>query len=172
MNRAVFFDRDGVINKRIVGGYVTKWSEFEWLPGIAETLKTVKNKGYLAIIISNQRGVGIGLMTQTDLDAISERMQSELMTSFGVQFDDIITCTDATDDSPRRKPSPAMIFEAAAKWNIDLSKSWFVGDSPSDIEAGNRAGTKTVFLLNDHEEPPENVSATLSRLQDLPSLLS
>lgn len=172
MQRAVFFDRDGVVNTRIVGGYVTKWDEFVWMPDVGETLKALRAKGYIAIIITNQRGVGMGKMTQADLDAVHARMQSELLTKYGVEFDDIIACTDANDDSPRRKPSPAMIFEAQAKWDIDLSKSWFIGDSPSDIEAGNRAGTKTVFLLNDQEMAPSTADRQVTHLQELVKLLS
>lgn len=172
MQRAVFFDRDGVVNTRIVGGYVTKWDEFVWMPEVGETLQAIKAKGYLAIIITNQRGVGTGKMTQADLDAIHERMQAELQQRFGVRFDDIISCTDATNDSLRRKPSPAMIFEARDRWDIDLANSWFIGDSPSDIEAGVRAGTKTVFLLNDHESAPPNVDKTIAHLGELPDLLS
>jgi D-glycero-D-manno-heptose 1,7-bisphosphate phosphatase len=170
-NKAVFFDRDGVINKRIIDGYVTKWDEFEWLPDVGETLQVVKAKKYLAIIITNQRGVGIGKMSEADLDTIHATMQAELLEKYGVEFDDIISCTDATNDSPRRKPSPAMLFEAQAKWNIDLSKSWFIGDSPSDIEAGLAAGTRTVFLLNEHETPHLKSTITISHLLELPDLL-
>ncbi|MBS1904231.1 MAG: HAD-IIIA family hydrolase [Bacteroidetes bacterium] len=172
MQRAVFFDRDGVVNTRILGGYVTKWGEFEWMPDVGATLQQIKDLGYLAIIITNQRGVGIGKMTGADLDAIHERMQTELMREFGVRFDDIISCTDATNDSVRRKPAPTMLFEARDKWGIDLARSYFVGDSPSDIEAGHRAGTKTVFLLNDHEAAPEDADAQIGSLSDLVGLLS
>ena len=170
-NKAVFFDRDGVINKRILAGYVTHWSEFEWMPEVGEVLRSVRAKGYLAIIITNQRGVGIGKMTQEDLDTIHATMQQQLLEEHGVEFDDIISCTDATDDSPRRKPSSAMIFEAQARWNIDLSKSWFVGDSPSDIEAGLAAGTRTIFLLNEHETPHLKSTITIEHLKELPELL-
>ncbi|HYM21450.1 MAG TPA: HAD family hydrolase [Candidatus Kapabacteria bacterium] len=172
MKRAVFFDRDGVINERILGGYVTKWDEFVWLPDVGETLLAIKEKGYLAIIISNQRGVGTGLMTQEALDVLHERMQSELLDTFGTTFDDIFYCTDANDNSTRRKPSPEMIFEAAVKWNIDLALSWFVGDSPSDIEAGRKAGTRTAFLLNDHEIAPQTATITLRRLAEFSAHLS
>ena len=164
MTKAVFFDRDGVVNKRIVGGYVTKWDEFEWLPGIAEVLRKIKELGYLTIIITNQRGVGIGKMTEADLTSIHATLQEELG---DVQFDDIISCTDATNDSLRRKPSPEMFFEAARKYDIDLSQSWMIGDSPTDIEAGNRAGTKTAFLLNDHEHPPEDATITINNVNDI-----
>ncbi len=167
MNKAVFFDRDGVVNTRIINGYVTAWSEFHFIADIGETLAAVKSLGYLAIIITNQRGVGIGKMSQTDLDSIHDQMQSELFATYGMQFDDIISCTDAGNGSLRRKPAPAMLFEAKEKWDIDLAQSWFVGDSPSDIKAGTRAGTKTAFLLNDHEKSPKDATILLEKVFDI-----
>lgn len=167
MNKAIFFDRDGVINTRIFGGYITRWNEFHFLPNIGETLAAVKANGYLAIVITNQRGVGLGLMTETDLNEIHTKMQNELQTKYGAKFDDIISCTDATNESLRRKPSPAMIFEAQAKWDIVLSESWFIGDTKSDIIAGNLAGTKTAFLLNDHENSPFDATILLEKVFDI-----
>ena len=167
MNKAIFFDRDGVVNTRIFGGYVTRWNEFSFMPNIGETLVAIKAKGYLAIIITNQRGVGLGLMTQADLDEVHKMMQDELQAKYGVTFDDIISCTDATNDSLRRKPSPTMILEAQEKWDINVSESWFIGDTASDIAAGNRAGTKTAFLLNDHENPPKDATILLENVFDI-----
>ncbi len=172
MNRAVFFDRDGIVNTRILGGYVRHWEEFEFLTDIGDALKAVKTKGYLAIIITNQRGVGTGLMKESDLNAVHAKMQESLLINYGVQFDGIISCTDPNNDSPRRKPSPAMIFEARDKWNIDLAASYFIGDSPSDIEAGERAGTKTIFLQNTHETAPSTATYVISQLSELPSILA
>ncbi len=165
--KAVFFDRDGVVNTRFLGNYVTKWSEFEFLPELGNDLRSVKAKGYLAIIITNQRGVGAGKMTQEDLDTVHSQMQEHLKANFGVVFDDIYACTDADTLSERRKPSAAMLLEAQTKWNIDLSKSWFVGDAPTDIEAGTRAGTKTAFLLNKHETAPETATICINTLAEI-----
>ena len=169
--KAVFFDRDGVVNTRFLGNYVTKWDEFEFLPELGENLKAIKTKGYLTIIITNQRGVGAGRMTQENLDAVHSMMQEHLKTNFGVAFDDIFACTDADTSSPRRKPSPAMLLEAQVKWNIDLSNSWFVGDAPTDIEAGTRAGTKTAFLQNEHETAPKTATICINSLSELLSYL-
>ncbi len=165
--KAVFFDRDGVVNTRLLGNYVMRWNEFEFLPTLGEDLKAIKAKGYLAIIITNQRGVGIGAMTQEQLDEVHSKMQEHLDKNFGVVFDDIFACTDADTSSPRRKPSPAMLLEAHIKWGIDLSNSWFVGDAPSDIEAGIRAGTKTAFLRNEHETAPETATICINFLSEL-----
>jgi D-glycero-D-manno-heptose 1,7-bisphosphate phosphatase len=166
-NRAVFFDRDGVVNTRIVGGYVRHWKEFELNPGVAAVLKAIKQRGYKAIIITNQRGVGLGLMTEADLHFIHEQLPDTVLQSAGMQFDDILYCTDTDKSSPRRKPSPAMLLEAADKWDLDLTNSWMIGDSMSDIEAGNRAGTKTAYLVTSHSEEIPKATKILHNLHDI-----
>jgi len=165
--RAIFFDRDGVINARILGGYVRHWNEFELLPGVIETLQEVKHRGYLAIIVTNQRGVGLGIMTQEQLDQVHSELQKEMERLAGVRFDDIIFCTDLDNSLGRRKPSPTMLLEAAEKWNIDLANSWMIGDSMSDIEAGQRAGTKTGYLVTQHSEEIPKATKIIHRLEDL-----
>jgi D-glycero-D-manno-heptose 1,7-bisphosphate phosphatase len=172
MNKAVFFDRDGVINRRIFGGYVTKWEEFELLSDVAAVLTAVKEKGYLAIVITNQRGIGKGLMTEADLSSIHRQLQDHLQTTTLLQFDDILYCPDADRSSPRRKPSPAMLLEAGAKWNIDLSQSWIIGDSLSDIEAGRRAGTHTAFLITEHTTEIPEADVILQKLTDFLPVLN
>lgn len=166
-SKAIFFDRDGVINERILGGYICTWDEFRFLPEVGETLKAIKNRGYITIIITNQRGVGLGLMTESDLEHLHKKMQQELLERSGVEFDDIISCTDAGNESGRRKPSPAMLLEAQKKYDIDMAASWMIGDTASDIEAGQRAGTKTAFLLNEHDEPPSNATISIASLKDI-----
>ncbi|MDP4229199.1 MAG: HAD family hydrolase [Bacteroidota bacterium] len=166
-SKAIFFDRDGVINERILGGYVRSWSEFRFMPDVGEFLKEAKDKGYIAIVITNQRGVGLGLMSEEDLNEIHRRMQEELLQTCGVTFDAIISCTDAANESGRRKPSPAMLLEAQAKFGIEMASSWMIGDTASDIEAGIRAGTKTAFLLNEHDAPSENATICIPSLKEL-----
>jgi D-glycero-D-manno-heptose 1,7-bisphosphate phosphatase len=166
-SKAIFFDRDGVINERILGGYVRSWDGFHFLPDVGETLKEIKDRGYIAIVISNQRGVGLGLMSEKDLVEIHDRMQKELVEKYGVEFDDIIVCTDAASDSSRRKPSPAMLLEAQKKYDIEMPMSWMIGDTPSDIEAGIRAGTKTAFLLNTHDSLPDNATVGIASLKEM-----
>ncbi|MFI5201536.1 MAG: D-glycero-alpha-D-manno-heptose-1,7-bisphosphate 7-phosphatase [Candidatus Kapaibacterium sp.] len=164
---AIFFDRDGVINARILGGYVRHWNEFELLPGVVETLREVKRRGYLAIIVTNQRGVGLGIMSQEELDSVHAELQREMERLAGVRFDDIIFCTDIDNSLGRRKPSPAMLLEAAEKWNIDLANSWMIGDSMSDIEAGQRAGTKTAYLVTQHSEEIPKATKIIHQLTDI-----
>ena len=166
-SKAVFFDRDGVINERILGGYVRSWDEFHFLPDVGETLKEIKDRGYIAIVITNQRGVGLGIMTEDDLTGIHNRMQSQLQEKYRVQFDDIISCTDAGNDSGRRKPSPAMLLEAQEKYDIEMGMSWMIGDTTSDIHAGISAGTKTAFLLNEHDSPPPDATISIASLKEI-----
>ncbi len=166
-SKAIFFDRDGVINERILEGYVRSWDEFHFLPDVGETLKEIKDRGYIAIIITNQRGVGLGLMTEIDLADIHKKMQSQLQEKYGVQFDDIISCTDTGNESGRRKPSPAMLLEAQTKYDIDMGLSWMIGDTASDIQAGKNAGTKTAFLLNEHDSPPPDATISIASLKEI-----
>ncbi len=168
---AIFFDRDGVINARILGGYVRHWNEFELSEGVIETLREVKRRGYLAIIITNQRGVGLGIMSDADLHTVHEELQRAMEREAGVRFDDIFFCADADKSSTRRKPSPAMLLEAAEKWNIDLENSWMIGDSMSDIEAGTRAGTKTAYLVTKHSEEIPNATKIIHRLEEILAFL-
>lgn len=149
-NKAIFFDRDGVVNYRIVGDYVRHYREFKFMPDFLEFFPRAKNAGYLAIIISNQQGVGKKLMTEEELSEVHAQMQSELNEKFGFSFDDIYTCEAlAAENSPMRKPAPGMILAAIKKWNIDPAQSWMIGDSPSDVIAGKAAGVKTILLSPD-----------------------
>jgi D-glycero-D-manno-heptose 1,7-bisphosphate phosphatase len=167
MNKAVFFDRDGVINARTMGGYIKDWERFRILPNTGELLAKVKSLGYLAIIITNQRGVGVGFMSEAELQAIHEKMQEHFQTNFGVRFDDIFAATDADRDSIRRKPNPTMLLEAQSKWNIDMANSWMIGDTETDIAAGISAGVKTAFLHNHNEIPSKNATILLENVLDI-----
>lgn len=154
MNKALFLDRDGIINHRIIGGYVTKPEEFVLLDGIIEIFRWAKEHGYLTVIVTNQQGIGKGLMTEHDLAQVHAYMCS-LLTEHGYAPDAIEFCGDlANTNSPRRKPAPGMLLDAAKKLDIDLSKSWMIGDSISDVQAGKNAGTKTI-LVGEYSDIPE-----------------
>jgi D-glycero-D-manno-heptose 1,7-bisphosphate phosphatase len=147
VKRAVFFDRDGIVNKRLVGAYVRSVEEFEFIDAITELLLYVQERGYESILVSNQQGVAKGLMTREDLQHITEYFQNELVRRCGVAFHDIRYCTDAESaGSPRRKPAPGMLLEAAAERGIELSASWMIGDSVSDVQAGRAAGVRTILV--------------------------
>lgn len=143
--KCLFFDRDGVVNQAIDQPYVTRWSEFRYMPGIKEVLLAAKEAGYFTVLITNQQGVAKGLMTEAELEEIHGRMQRELGPG---AFDGIKAATGGADD-PRRKPSPTMILEAAEEWGIDLAQSWMVGDDDRDMQAAHAAGLRGIRLLGD-----------------------
>lgn len=143
--RALFFDRDGVVNRRRVDDYVKRWEEFELLDGVADVLRQARAAGFVAILVTNQRGIARGLMTEEDLAAIHEGMQRELAGAGG--FDAIYYCPHERDAGCScRKPLPGMLFEAASEHDLDLASSWMIGDSESDVAAGRAAGCRTVLI--------------------------
>jgi D-glycero-D-manno-heptose 1,7-bisphosphate phosphatase len=147
MTKAFFFDRDGIVNVRKMGDYVYSIDEFHFFPGFFELFKTVKERGFLAILITNQQGIGKGLMTEGALKEIHAHMQTEILKTTGSQFDDLYFCGDLTlANSFRRKPGPGMLLEAIEKWGIDAKQSWMIGDSRSDAEAGRAAGVRTILI--------------------------
>lgn len=153
MQKAVFFDRDGIVNKRLIDKYVLNSKQFEFIPEIFDILAKVKAKGYLAIVITNQQGIGKGLMTEEDLAAIHHEMQYELQYKSKVSFDDIYFCGDLKSaNSLRRKPNPGMLLEAADAHNIDLPTSIMIGDSKSDTAAANAAGVQSIFVSADEKD--------------------
>ncbi len=144
---AIFFDRDGVVNVRLIDKYVLNISQFEFISGFFSLFEQIKKLGFLAILITNQQGIGKGLMTEQALDSIHNYMQSELILNTGFCFDDIFFCSELKEtNSFRRKPNPGMIIEAIEKYNINVTKSYFIGDSYSDIIAGNSTGLTTIYL--------------------------
>jgi len=148
MRRAVFLDRDGVINvKAPEGHYITRWEEFQFLPDAAGAIAILNQAGFSVIVVSNQRGVGKGLMTVDALEVIHSRMLAELAAS-GARIDAICYCPhDLGTHCACRKPGPGMLLRAATDHAIDLPNSWMVGDSDSDILAGKRAGCRTVRIV-------------------------
>lgn len=151
MNRAIFLDRDGVINfgqKDRVRKYILTPEEFELIPGVPESLNTMKDLGYLRILVTNQRAIARNYMTENTLKDTHWHMLS-LLRDFGAGIDAIYYCPD--EAGWRRKPNPGMILEAAMKHNIYLDQSYMVGDSPSDIEAGIHAGVKYTVGIGDKD---------------------
>ncbi len=141
--RAVFFDRDGVINGSPgEGSYVLSWWDFQFEPGSIEVLTWLKKQGYFLVLVTNQQCVGRGLITAEQLDAIHERMQAELGPK--AAFDAIYYSPHLKkENSPMRKPAPGMVLAAQAEHNLDLATSWLVGDHDRDIELARNAGIGT-----------------------------
>lgn len=165
----VFFDRDGIVNQCPGPGYVETKEGFFMQKAFVAALKVVRKKGYDAILITNQRGVGRGIMSQASLDEIHDYMK-DLLEKEDLQFTDIYFCTDTDNSSPRRKPSPGMILEAAEKHGLDLAESWMVGDNETDVLAGQRAGCQTVLVGS--KEMDANPTHQIPVIDELPDLLN
>ncbi len=148
-NYAIFLDRDGTINED--PGYLGDENKVCLLPGSGEGLSLLKNKyNFKLIVISNQSGIARGLLTHDIVININKKI-NELLLQFNVQIDDFYFCPFHPDFSKEeececRKPSPKLIYDAAKKHNIDLSKSYFIGDMITDIECGKNAGLKTILV--------------------------
>lgn len=146
---SLFLDRDGVINRRIEDGYVTKWEEFEFLPGVLEALKIFSQIFGRIFIITNQQGIGKGLMSNHMLKNIHKKMITEIQ-KYGGRIDAIYHCPDLEESgSPDRKPAPGMAFRAQHNYpEISFSKSLMIGDTATDIAFGRRAGMYTALCFS------------------------
>jgi D-glycero-D-manno-heptose 1,7-bisphosphate phosphatase len=175
LTRAVFLDRDGVINQKpIEGQYVTRWEDFHILPGVIEGIVLLNRAGFRVIVVTNQRCVAKGLLTVTELEKMHERM-TDFLVRAGATIDGTFYCPHEMEPScDCRKPAPGMLLNAARLLDIELPASWMIGDSDIDVEAGRNAGCKTARLSATGEaiEEPRRYSATLSRADIVaPSLL-
>jgi D-glycero-D-manno-heptose 1,7-bisphosphate phosphatase len=140
MRRCLFLDRDGVINAAPPAGeYVRTWNEFRLLPEVVAWIHLFKAAGYLAIVITNQRGIALGLHTEADLRALHEKMRAELAAQ-GAVLDDVFYCPHAEGACDCRKPLPGMVIQAQRKWDIDLAASLFIGDGERDRLLAERCG--------------------------------
>jgi D-glycero-D-manno-heptose 1,7-bisphosphate phosphatase len=148
LSRAVFLDRDGVINQRpSAGDYITRWEDFHILPGVAEGIALLNHAGFSVIVVTNQRCVAKGLMSELDLRQMHKRMTDDLARA-GANIDATFYCPHEIE--PRcdcRKPAPGMLLSAARSRGIDLRTSWMIGDSDNDVEAGRSAGCKTARVV-------------------------
>ena len=145
---AIFIDRDGTINHRLEGRYVTRWVEFVFLPGVLDALRCLTRAGFALVAVSNQAGVGKGLLKDSALAEIHRQMAGAI-TRAGGRLDGIYVCPHLPeDDCACRKPRPGLLLRAVKELGIDLTSSYIVGDSLSDIEAGRAAGCRTILIGN------------------------
>ena len=155
MKRAVFLDRDGVINRPIVRDGKPyppmRVEEFEMLPGVAEACARLKAAGFLLVVATNQPDVGRGTLARETVETIHAKMSAML------PIDHIEVCYDGgaahAQPSEFRKPAPGMLLRAAQELGIDLRQSWMVGDRWRDIDCGSSAGCRTVFIDLGYDEP-------------------
>ena len=144
-NKAVFLDRDGVLNKNR-DDYVKSTKELEIFANIGKEILKLKMKGFLIIVITNQSVINRKIITIKELEEIHLTIQKFLIKS-KTSIDKFYFCPHRPDENcDCRKPKPGLILQAINEFSIDVSKSWMVGDSITDIQAGEKAGCKTIFL--------------------------
>jgi D-glycero-D-manno-heptose 1,7-bisphosphate phosphatase len=148
--KTVFLDRDGVINRKPPeGDYVKSWEEFEFLPKAPEALRLLKEAGMRIIIITNQRGIARGLMTERDLEEIHKRMLAELA-RLQASVDAIYYCPHEEGVCDCRKPRVGLFRQAQQDFpDIDFSNSAVIGDSLKDMEAGTQLGSLTILIADE-----------------------
>jgi histidinol-phosphate phosphatase family protein len=146
----LFLDRDGVINTRLVDEYVVNWEQFEFIPNVLEALKRLSGLFYKIVIVSNQQGIGKGLMSEDELLNIHRKMLDEIKANGG-QVDNIYFCPfKAEEKSFLRKPDIGMALLARKDFpEINFKKSIIVGDSISDMEFGDRLKMVKVYISED-----------------------
>ncbi len=152
-DKYVFLDRDGVINKDPAGwteyGYVTRWEDFQFLPGVLEAIKRLSDAGYGVVIISNQQGVGLGYFSEEDLNDLTVKMSRQIEEAGGV-IADIFYCTHCKEDEcPCRKPKEGLFLMAQEELGIQsLEDKFYIGDTESDMQAGKKVGLRTILVLS------------------------
>jgi len=170
----LFLDRDGVINYEKKDDYIRNREEFKFYEGAKDALKIFGKKFGIIIVVSNQRGIGKGLMTEDDLAGIHQNMQQEIEDAGG-RIDGIYYCTAVDAKAIYRKPNPGMAFSAKRDFpGIDLSKSIIAGNKPSDMLFGKNSGMYSVFIASTHPETPfphPNIDLRFNSLSDFAKAL-
>ena len=152
MKRAVFLDRDGVINRSLVRNNKpyppTRVEDFELLPGVADACVRLKSAGFLLVVATNQPDVGRGTLARETVEAMHAKMCAAL------PIDRVEVCYDPGRGVPSdfHKPAPGMLLRAARELGIELRQSWMVGDRWRDIECGSSAGCRTIFIDHGYDE--------------------
>lgn len=159
MKKAIFLDRDGVINEDV--GYVGSINRLKLFEDTEDSLKALHDLGFLLIVITNQSGVARGLFDTNDVDKVNQEINKRLFKKSNIKIDHFYVCPhhpDATRPEYRiscdcRKPKPGLIHQAVKDYpDIELSKSWLIGDKSSDVEAGLSAGIRTIQIINGQYE--------------------
>jgi len=174
MLSAVFLDRDGVINENRED-YVKSLDELKLLPGAVEAIARLSGAGFRIVIVSNQQGVGRGLIQTETLELINRKILDELA-AIGAAVAGIYYCPHLKEeDCECRKPKPGLLIRASKELGVDLARSVLIGDSPRDVEAGRSVGSLTILTLSGKTRPedlpnldaqPHRVVANLSEAAD------
>lgn len=173
----VFFDRDGIANVSPGPGYVMSVADFHVRPEFVDAVAVATEKGWPCLIVSNQRGVGKGLVPAEELEAMHGVLRGTLATR-GLALLDILAYVGLDSDHPDCKPHPGLLRKAAERHNIDLARSWMIGDRERDVQTGLNAGVAVTVRVDDDgtDAPPDAAlpsAATyrLTRIGELPELL-
>lgn len=164
----VFFDRDGIINRSPGPGYVERVEDFHMLPDFPPALRLAQSRGYRAVVVTNQRGIALGIVHPRTLDAIHRQMHM-LLAREGLELDGVYVCPHDRGECTCRKPMPGLLLQAAEELNLDLSRSWMIGDHETDITAGRAAGCRTI-RVSDLSTPSE-ADYRVADMSELPALL-
>jgi D-glycero-D-manno-heptose 1,7-bisphosphate phosphatase len=164
MNRAVFLDRDGVINRVVLRGGrpypPASPDDLQFLPDVGDAIGVLRRAGFRIVVVTNQPDVARGAQRREVVEAIHSRIQSAF------QIDDFKVCYHVDEDGCAcRKPKPGMLLEAAAQWSLDMVQSFMVGDRWRDVAAGKAAGCRTILIDRRYaERPAENPDAVVDSL--------
>lgn len=155
MHPAVFLDRDGTIN--VEKNYVHRFEDFEFIEGSIEAIRMLRDSGFKVVVVTNQSGIGRGYYTSNDVQLLHDRIQRELRKE-GTMIDAFFFCPHHPDapiaeyrlDCECRKPKPGMVFQAEKKLDLDLKRSYIVGDSAADMEMGKQTGLYSILVRTGH----------------------
>ena len=171
--KTIFLDRDGVINKEI--NYLHKIDDFEFIDGIFDACLYFQSLGYKIIIITNQSGISRGYYTEYDYQKVTQWMLNQFKYK-SIKILDIFHCPHGPDSTcDCRKPKPGMFLKAQDKHNIDMKKSWLIGDKEVDVIAANKAGIEnTILVRNGHriDEPNSNARFILDSIQQSKQIIT
>lgn len=178
LRKAAFLDRDGVIN--VDCAYVSRWEDFEFVPGTVEAMRGLKQAGYSLVVVTNQSGIARGYYTEDQFQALTIAMTQSLAKA-GAAVDAVYHCPHLPSVAAAgldlacdcRKPAPGMIFRAARELNLSLSDSIMVGDKPSDIQAARAAGIGRAYIVqSDNVDSGPGIAGADAAYFDLYSCVS
>lgn len=157
LRRAAFLDRDGVIN--IDSAYLSRWEDFQFVPGSVEAMRRLQQAGYALVVVTNQSGIARGYYSEHDYQLLTRQMRAALKAQ-GVTLAGVYHCPhhpagkvpELAVDCDCRKPAPGMILQAARELQLDLAHSFLVGDKESDIRAARAAGVGRAYLVHSGQE--------------------
>lgn len=176
--QAAFLDRDGVINRD--RAYVSRWEDFEFVPGAVDAMRRLKQAGYALVVVTNQSGIARGYYSEAQYQALTAAMQQALLDA-GAAVDAVYHCphhpkgkvAELAIDCDCRKPAPGMILRAAKELNLSLADSILVGDKPSDIEAARAAGVGRAYIVqSDNAESTTGLAGADAAHADLQSCVA